>query len=170
MTCNKCLEYRTGGNNHILSLILIKYSKLQLKCFMTIIHNIIIQKKIYNFEQSELESFHIKENNIDYTFEQYLIYKIDSISLINNDNDYFFILRSLFIISLLYDQRVKLFIFGDHTKISKISTKLHSKINITLFLTKCEHIIDDFKNNIITLTDIAYYSSNEWREIGLFVI
>lgn len=168
MKCNKCLEYQTGGNNHILSLILIKYSKHQLKCIMTLIHKIISKEKIYPFENSQLESFNIKENYIDYTFEKYLLYKIDSINTLD-DNDYFLILKALFIIALIYDKRVKIFIFGDHTKLL-FSTKLNPKINITLFLTNCEQIVNHFQNNIISLTDIGYYSTIEWSKIGLMVI
>lgn len=165
-TCNKCIPFKSGGNNHILSLLLIKYSKDRLKCFMLSIHMIISRERIYHCEISTLDTFNIKEDNKEFTFEEYLLLKIHS-SL--PENDYFFMLRSLFIISLINDERVKLYIFGDHTKITTFSSKLNPKVNITLFLTKCEQIIESFKNNDIPLTDIGYYASNEWRDIGLFV-
>jgi hypothetical protein len=168
ISCNKCQISRTGGNNNILSLILIKYSREQLKCIMTMIHRIIIKEKIYDFELNHnIEDFNITEDNQIYTFEQYLFLKINDREI--DDNDYFFTLKSLFIISLIYDTRVKLYIFGDHTK-SRFSTKINPKIDIKLFLTKCEQIVDDFKQKHLQLNEIAFYAITEWIEIGLYVL
>lgn len=162
---NRC---NTGGNNNILSLILVKYSKEQLKCIMLLIYKIISKAKTHFFESCHLDSFNIDEDNHNYTFDNYLLYKINSIN--EDDDDYFFVLKALFIISLVYDIRVRLFIFGDYTKRTRFATKLNPKIDITLFLKTCEQIITDFKENHISLTDIAYYSTIEWVHIGLYVL
>jgi hypothetical protein len=188
MNCIGCNEsqkiYKTGGNNNIISLILIKYNLKQLNCFMLIILTILKREKIHEFELNQLNQFSLIENGYEMNFENYLELKINEIDLFHNnleygfidkdlktqENEYIFLLKSLFIISLIYDKRIKLFIFGDHTKLLPITSEsISSKIDINLFFLKCNELINDFKNKIKQLYDIGYYITIEWVCIGLYI-
>ena len=186
MICKECtdsqLNYNTGGNNNIISLLLIKYTLKQLNCFMKIILMIIKREKNYYCENNELYNFSFIDSGLTFRIDHFIELKIEEINnfilvkdkgeLIDHkkENEYFWLLKSLFIISLIYDQRIKLFIFGDHSKLLSISDLISPKIDINLFLLKCNEFINDFKNNQIQLYDIGFHISNEWKDLGLYIM
>jgi len=168
--CNKSEIIYKSGNNDILSLILVKYSLLEINCFLKIIYQIMIKERNYDFEYCE--EFNFTFNEKTYSFQEYLIFIIKKIENINNEdqNEYYLLLKSLFIISIIIDSRVKLFIFGDHDKLKKISNPFNKKINFESFIFQCQKIIEDYKNNFIQLNDIGFNSTNEWLDFGFYCI
>lgn len=185
MICRGCYEsqniYNSGGNNTILSLLLVKYTLKQLNCFMNLILMIIKKEKIYCCEINELDNFSFTDYGSIFRFDQFIELKINEIDKflilkelgfeqnIQKENEYIWLLKSLFIISLIYDQRIRLFIFGDHTKFLLFADLMPKTINIALFLLKCNELIDDFKSKHIQLNDIGHYITNEWVELGLYI-
>ena len=176
--CSKCLvsfnNYFTCGNNSIISIVLTKYDLLSLIKFMEVIHVILTSNKKFMFEI--IHNFNITEDSYTYTLDEYVYKKInESYHIIgNNETDviivthYMFILKSLFIISIIMDNRVKLFILGDHDLFNGIACKINMEY-IDIFLDECIDNINDFQNNGIQLTDIAYYATMKWCDIGLYV-
>lgn len=175
--CKECKTYKniikSGGNNDLISLVLIKFSLEQVISFMKIIDKIITNTINFKFERSELFNFNIREN-LSLSFSDYLKLYLGELSIeginINNENNYnkLLILKALFILLLINDDRVKLFVFGDHNKNDYYSEKLNKNINLKQFLDICNNLYIDFKNNHLSLSDIGYYSIQEWNKIGLY--
>lgn len=175
--CKECKQYKniikSGGNNDLISLVLIKFSLEQIISFMKIIYKIITNTINFKFERSELFNFNLT-NNLCLSFSDYLKLNIRELSIdgidLNNENNYnkSLILKGLFILSLINDDRVFLFVFGDHNKNDYYSEKLNKNINLKQFLDICNNLNHDFKNNHLSLTDIGYYSIQEWNKIGLY--
>jgi hypothetical protein len=165
--CNKSIIIEKAGNNDILSKLLIKWSSLEILIFLKIIYQIITRDKINEFEFCD--DFNFTDNDKIYSFTEYLNFIIQKTE--NEDlNNYYLILKSLIIISIIVDSRVKLFIFGNHDKLQKISESFNEKIDIGLYIFKCKDIINHYKNNYIPLEDIGFYATKEWESIGFYCI
>lgn len=171
--CKYNIYQNTGGNNCIISLVLVKYELDALLDFMQIIHKILIQDNVNDFEI--IEEFNIIENDQTYNLHEYIDIKLNEFYDCTNldeikENDRILTLKSLFVISFIYDIRVKVFILGDHDLLENVCSKIPRNININYFINQCNQIINSFKNNQISFKEIGHYTKNEWINIGLYVI
>lgn len=162
--------YNSGGNNSIISLVLNKFTLEELKNFMYIIYKILSRQREYKFEI--IEDFFITEDEFTFTLHDYLIKKLNDYHENENHydiNDIMFTLKSLFIISMLHDNRILIFLFGNHDKLNNIKTPFFNINIIKDFYFECFSIVNSFKNNQCSLKDISYHATKHWNQIGMYV-
>jgi len=173
--CKSChdslLKYCTGGNNDILSLFLIKYNLDEMITFMKILYEILIYNYDTEFDQQlAIENFYFHENDREYDLAEYIDINIKRINEIDNQNTSYFILKSLFIIALVKNLRIRLFILGDHDYLKLLNTFPPKYNEIGNFINKCDVFINDYQNPNLAYSfqDIGYSASIEWVTDGLY--